>query len=80
MIDKNDPAVRAWVEIWKRAGKNLEAVRLAELRDYRYEDHAAEIDDLLDIAFRFAQPRPTSGLVEQQRLFAKLRKTGEPQE
>jgi hypothetical protein len=73
MIDKDDPAVRTWVETWKRAGPELEAVGDAELRAYRYEDHAAEIDALLEIAFRFCQPRPTSGLVEQQRLFGILR-------
>jgi hypothetical protein len=34
----------------------------------------AEIDELLELAFRFAKPHTTSSLVEQQRLFAKLRK------
>jgi len=72
-VATQEDLVRQWVELWKQARPALEAVRSDELRSYRYEDHIAEIDDLLDIAFRFAQPRPSSGLVEQQRLFAKLR-------
>ena len=73
MSDKEDPNVKRWVETWKQAGPRLEAIHREDLRNFRYEDHFAEIDALLEIAYRFAQPRPTSGLVEQQRLFAKLR-------
>lgn len=62
-----------WVETWKQAGPKLEALRRRELREFRYEDHAAQIDELLQIACQFAQPRLTSGLVEQQRLFQKAR-------
>jgi hypothetical protein len=69
----NDPNLKRWVETWKQAGPRLEAIERQRLRNYCYEDHAAEIDELLEIAYRFAQPRPTSGLVEQQRWFAKLR-------
>jgi hypothetical protein len=73
VIDPNDPLTKAWVETWIKAGAKLEAIRRQELRDYVYEEHMQEIDDLLEIACRFAQPRTTSGLVEQQRLFQKLR-------
>ncbi len=69
-----DPNAKRWVEVWKQAGQRLEEVERQRLRSFRYEDHVAEIDELLELAFRFAQPRPTSGLVEQQRLFAKLRR------
>jgi len=69
-----DPKIRAWVETWKRAGPVLERIRREELRDFRYEDHPEVIDALLEIGCRRAVPRPTSGLVEQQRLFAKARR------
>lgn len=69
MIDPTDPLTRAWVATWVKAGQKLEAIRRGQLRDFVYEDHIQEIDSLLDIACRFAQPRTTSGLVEQQRLF-----------
>ena len=73
MTDEQANAKR-WVEVWKQAGQRLEEIERQRLRSFRYEDHAAEIDELLQLAFRFAKPRSTSGLVEQQRLFAKLRK------
>ncbi len=69
-----DPNAKRWVQVWKQAGQSLEEIDRQRLRNLRYEDHVAEIDELLELAFRFAKPRPTSGLVEQQRLFAKLRK------
>jgi hypothetical protein len=69
-----DPNAKRWVEVWKQAGPRLEELERQRLRNFRYEDHMDEIDELLELAFRFAKPRNTSGLVEQQRLFAKLRK------
>lgn len=72
-MDRNAPQTKAWVEAWIQAGRKLEAIRRRRLREFVHADHVQEIDDLLDIACRFAQPRRTSGLVEQQRLFAQLR-------
>jgi len=63
-----------WVETWARAGPALEAVRLRELRTMPEADRLRTIDALLDLGARLAVPRPTSGLVEQQRLFAKVRR------
>jgi len=80
MADFRDDRVATWVETWKKAGPALEAIRIGQLRNFRYEEHAEEIDQLLELACQFAQPRSTSGLVEQQRLFGKLRRplTQEP--
>jgi hypothetical protein len=71
LIDPEDPLTKAWVETWVKAGRRLEAMRRQDLRDFVYEEHLQEIDELLDMACRFGQPRKTSGLVEQQRLFQK---------
>jgi len=73
LIDPKDPLTKAWVETWVRAGRKLEAMHWQELRDFVYEEHLQEIDELLDLACRFAQPRKSSGLVEQQRLFQEWR-------
>jgi hypothetical protein len=73
VIDPNDQLTKSWVETWGRAGRLLEAIRRQELRSYVYEEHIQEIDELLDIAYRFRQTHKTSGLVEQQRLFQKWR-------
>jgi len=65
--------IRRWVETWKEAGPALERLRTEEIRN---SDTAAAIEQLSD-AFESARrqwkPPATSGLVEQQRLFAKLR-------
>jgi hypothetical protein len=65
--------MRRWVETWKQAGPELAAIRREEVRT---ADNAHVVDLLAD-AFDHAATLPmrtTSGLVEMQRLFAKLRK------
>jgi hypothetical protein len=62
---------RAWAENWKRAGKELERIERAELR--RLDGYKA-IELLChdaDYTVPPLAPLPTSGLVEQQRLFMK---------
>ena len=67
----------AWVARWVRYGPELERIDRDELRNFRHEDHLAMIDALLEIGVQTAEPRRTSGLVEQQRLFRKLRHQGD---
>ena len=66
--------IRRWVETWKSAGPELEKIRLREIRD---EDNLLSLR-LLARAFNHATrtqpPDPTSGLIEMQRYFAKLRR------
>ncbi|MCX7002493.1 MAG: hypothetical protein NTV22_04375 [bacterium] len=64
---------RAWAATWARAGVELERLRRAELRTFDYAQHMAEVDELLDLAARFARPRTTSGLVELQRWLGRWR-------
>jgi len=64
---------REWVAAWKRAGPELERVRREELRAL---DAYAAIALLLGPADYTVEPRasrPSSGLVEQQRFFQRLR-------
>ena len=64
---------RRWVDAWKRAGVELERLRREELR---HLDAYTAIALLCGPANYFEPPRapkPTSGLVEQQRLFRALR-------
>lgn len=66
-------AGRRWVQTWRDAAPRLEAIRRRELRQL---DTFTAISRLCGTAgYREAPraPRPTSGLIEQQRLFAKLR-------
>ena len=65
--------VRLWAQTWKNAGPELEEIRLREVRD---EDNLLSLR-LLARAFNHATsnqpPDESPGLVEMQRLFAKLR-------
>jgi hypothetical protein len=64
---------RRWVQAWKTAGPELERIRRQELRTL---DTYATIALLCGPAnYREAPraPKPTSGLIEQQRVFRKLR-------
>ena len=74
MADHDDHELRLWVETWARAGPKLEAIRRRELREMTHEERVRVIDAVLQIGARFSQPRTSSGLVEQQRLFQKLRR------
>ena len=72
MTGDSDATLRAFVERWRIAGARLEHLRREELRDV---DVAAAIESL-DGAFEatLAGPvRTTSGMVEQQAIFARLR-------
>jgi hypothetical protein len=66
----DEEKIRLWVETWRRAAPALERIRAEELRAWRYDP--VIVDALFEIGCRFAVPRTTSGLVEQQRLFRKL--------
>ena len=63
---------RQWVRTWQRAGPELDRIRREELRA---ADAYAAIARLLGPASYHEPPRapkPTSGLIEQQRLFLKM--------
>jgi hypothetical protein len=67
---------RAWVRSWQATGKALETIRRAELRALNPERALRATENLLSLGAEMpvsAERRRTSGLVEQQRLFASLR-------
>jgi hypothetical protein len=66
----------AWVTHWQRVGPILEKIRYEELRAMSDSEAALAFRSLADFAeSQPAQsPRLTSGFVEQQRLFMKLRR------
>jgi hypothetical protein len=73
----NEALLRSWAATWARAGRELEALRWHELASMT-EDQAREAAaDLLSIPLPEDLPsRSDSGLVEQQRWFARLRRDG----
>ena len=71
MSDFKDTRPANLVEHWRRLAPKLEAVRRAELRALKVEDHVQAIDALLQLGYEHGTPRTTSGLVILQRLLAK---------
>ena len=69
-------ATKLWVDHWKRVGPILEKIRHDELRAMTDEESAQACIDLFEFAVSSPsyQERKTSGFVEQQRLFMKLRR------
>jgi hypothetical protein len=67
-------AMRRWVETWKEAGPALEAIRRKEIEKINVLESLAALEDAFDYAARTLPPRESSGLVEMQQWFAKLRR------
>lgn len=71
----SDTDIKRWAETWESAGQALEALRRRELQAMTDDDVRRAIADLFSDAVRAdLPPRTNSGLVEQQRLFARLRR------
>lgn len=64
---------RRWVEAWKLAAPELERIRRQELRQLDTYATIALLCGPADYREAPRAPTPTSGLIEQQRLFRKLR-------
>ena len=63
--------MRRWVETWRRAGPELEAIRRRELASMNTSEAIRQIFGDWD-SFAQMPPSLSSGLVEQQAWFAKL--------
>ena len=70
----SDTNLKRWAQTWETAGEALDALRRRELAAMTDDDARRAIADLFADAVMFdLPPRTTSGLVEQQRLFSRLR-------
>ena len=71
MDESEEKNIRGWVAGWRRASAVLERLRAEAIRN---GDTAIEqLSDAFESALLHYQPAATSGLVEQQRIFARLR-------
>ena len=64
---------RRWVNTWRDAAPRLEAIRRLELQQLDVITAISWLCGPADYHEASRAPKPTSGLIEQQRLFAKLR-------
>jgi hypothetical protein len=63
--------LRRWVETWRRAGVELEAVRRAEIQSVDTQKAIRQIFGTGDLP-PLPPASPSSGLVEQQAWFARI--------
>ncbi|RPH50402.1 MAG: hypothetical protein EHM85_10530 [Desulfobacteraceae bacterium] len=65
--------IKIWLETWKHAAAALEKINQGKLHAYDYRKNMAVVDAMLQWACDNKKSRLTSGLVEQQRYFMKIR-------
>lgn len=71
----SDTDLKRWAQTWSSAGDALNALRRQKLAEMTDDDVRRAIADLFSgTPIYDLPPRTTSGLVEQQRLFSRLRK------
>jgi len=73
MSNTEIPSLRKWVEIWKKSAPELHRIRINELMSSRVPSTVELLEDAFQSALRFNPPKPSSGLVEQQRWFMKMK-------
>ena len=74
MTELEKAQTRAWFKNWEKLGPRLEELRHKELREEKTVTSLAPFDALFRTSIRDCPPEPTSGLIEQQKLFAKGRR------
>ena len=65
---------KLWVETWKRAAPELEAIKRRELQEIDTQKALLNLADAFESCHLHFVPPPTSGLVEQQAWFKQLRR------
>jgi hypothetical protein len=66
--------ISQWVAAWRRAGPELERLRREELQHQDTEQSLQNLARAFEFCRLHNKPSPSSGLVEQQRWFQKMRK------
>jgi hypothetical protein len=66
--------LRRWVRTWEDAGPKLEAIRRREIREADNLRVLAVLEEAFNDSLRKLPPRPSSGMVEMQAWFGKLRR------
>jgi hypothetical protein len=74
MTAKEKARMLQCINAWKRAGPEMEIMRRAEIRRVETASSIPAFDGLFEAAVRDFPPKPTSGLVEQQRWFRRAKK------
>lgn len=75
MKDSERKKIKKWIRTWKKAELALREVKLKKLRaDDYYSQNQRLLNEMLQYAFEHRELRLSSGLIEQQKIFMKLKK------
>ncbi|MEP6946586.1 MAG: hypothetical protein ABJA02_11770 [Acidobacteriota bacterium] len=74
MTEDERAGAKAWVENWKTLGPELARPRVSEYRKADRVQVFLSLGDASRASLAAHPPKPTSGMIEMQRLFAKLYK------
>ena len=66
--------LRAWARTWEKTGELLENIRREEMRESSLPETILALTDACESALLLNPPQPTSGLIEMQRIFRRLKK------
>jgi hypothetical protein len=73
MDELEEQRVRQWIRNWEAAAPTLERLRDEAIRNSNTATAIEQLSEAFESARLHFPPTTTSGLVEQQRLFARLR-------
>jgi hypothetical protein len=74
MTDEERERMREYVNRWKDTGAILEKLRREAIRNVNIGEEILSLSDASEAALKMYPPKPTSGLIEMQRLFRKLKR------
>lgn len=74
MNKRDDEHVHKWIAGWQNAAPILDKLRIEAIRNSNTASSIEQLSDAFESALRHYKPSNTSGLVEQQRLFARCRR------
>lgn len=65
--------MKQWIKTWEKAGKALEEVRKKEIRETNTQESIPAFDDVFKFTILNVKPKDTSGLVEMQSWFKRMK-------
>ena len=74
MTNEELTATKEWIANWRENGPILERLRVKEYSASDLAETLLSLSDVTEASLRVHPPKPTSGIIEMQRLFAKMRK------
>ncbi|CAN5368147.1 hypothetical protein BH10ACI2_BH10ACI2_26050 [soil metagenome] len=74
MIASELEKAKIWVDNWRQTGLVLERLRIEEHSTANLNEILVSLSDVTRSSLLAHPPEPTSGIIEMQRLFGKIRK------